>query len=256
MKKRKASKKKKAVVFLGVSLLALITIAFIGLRFFRPQLASLYYKLREYTLVKQDSEFQNYHDTDGKIVIWLDPGHGGSDPGAVSDFLGEETESRINYRLCLLLQEELQQYGYTVKLSYEESTVPSENGQYPYAERYHTITADPDADLYISIHCNSYTDSSVQGSRLYYYSEASPYNPYLASAIVNGIEQIHSEDRPRLYPLSDSTSFASYKKSDLPSVLLETLFVSNEKDAEKLLNPEWLAAEAKGIAAGIHNFIG
>ena len=258
MKKRKVKKKKKTAILIaiGAILLTFGFAAFIGLHFFRPQLVSLYHRIREYTLVRKDSEYSHYRDADGNIVIWLDPGHGGTDPGATSDFLGEETESSINYRLCLLLKDELTQYGYTVKLTRDENSLPSENGQYPYSERYDAITSDPEADLYISIHCNSYTDSSVGGSRLYYYAEASGYNPYLAAAIADGIEDSHSEDRPRLYPLSDTTGFASYKKSALPSILLETLFVSNEKDAEKLLDPEWLAAEAKGIAAGIHHFIG
>lgn len=49
-------------------------------------------------------------------------------------------------------------------------------------------------------------------------------------------------------------AFYVIKYTEAPSVLLETLFVSNQSDAEKLLDEEWLAAEAQGIAAGIKLF--
>ncbi len=243
------------LLILSAALLLLVLSLAVGLAFFRPQMASLYRRVTSALAPRPSSSFKTYRDSDGKTVIWLDPGHGGADPGSISAFLGEETESTVNLKLCLLLREELISYGYTVKLTREENSVPDENGKFPYAKRYEEITSDNEADLYISIHCNSFDDPSVSGSRLYYYKDATDYNYYLASAVKKEIEALHKEDGPRLFPITEETSFASFRSSSLPSFLLETLFVSNEEDAGKLLDEEWLREEAKGIAAGIHRFV-
>ncbi len=240
-------------VILAVTVIC-FAVVFAGLTVFRPQVAALYRKAVAFFTVSKNAEYAHYRDEDGQIVIRVDPGHGGSDPGAVSDFLGEFTESDINYRLSRLLKEELEKYGYTVILTWDENTVPSEKGDYPYQERSAAANADESTDLYISLHCNSFTDSSVNGSRIYFCSEGSGYNYFLAKSISDGIAGVH-EDYPTLYPMKYENAFYVIKYTEAPSVLLETLFVSNQSDAEKLLDEEWLAAEAQGIAAGIKAFL-
>jgi N-acetylmuramoyl-L-alanine amidase len=259
MTKRRRPIKRKTKTVLTILLcllLAGIVAAGVALICFRPQLKTVYYRLREAFLSQSAPAYRQYDDQDGKIVIWLDPGHGGTDPGAVSPFLGEETEASINYRLSRLVKERLEAYGYTVKLAWDENTPPAEDGTYPYQDRIARANADPEADFYVCLHGNSYTDPSVSGARLYYYPDPNPYTKSFASTVAKAIGQAHGEDAPRLFPQTEADAFYVLRHATMPAFLLETLFVSNESDAAKLLDPAWLATEADGIAAGLKAFIG
>lgn len=75
-------------VILAVTVIC-FAVVFAGLTVFRPQVAALYRKAVAFFTVSKNAEYAHYRDEDGQIVIRVDPGHGGSDPGAVSDFLGE-----------------------------------------------------------------------------------------------------------------------------------------------------------------------
>ena len=249
-------RRKKKILLLGL-LTATLLIALaltLALTVFRPQAVALYYEIRSFFLVRPDSAYRHYEDTDGKIVIWLDAGHGGTDPGAVSAFLNGETEASINYRLTRLVKRELEALGYTVRLGWDDDS-PTENGQYPLAYRLDRINADPEADFVIWIHCNSFTDPTVSGGRIYYLPETSRYTHYLCESVADRIEEAHAGERPRLYPLTNETAYKMLKGVSVPSFLIETLFVSHEGDAAKLLDPEWLETEARGIAAGIRAFV-
>lgn len=246
--------KKRLWLLCAAAVLLLSLSAVLCLTVFRPQTATLYRRISAFLSVKHDPEYAHYRDPDGKIVIRLDPGHGGSDPGALSPYLGELTESDINYRLSRLLRDELERFGYTVIFTWDENTPPSGQGDYPYQERSAASNADSSTDLYISLHCNSFTDPSVGGSRLYFCPDSSPYNYYLARSIADGVKEVH-DDFPALYPMPYESAFYVIKYTKAPSVLLETLFLSNPDDAEKLLSEEWLAKEAEGIARGIRAFL-
>jgi len=254
-KKPMKKKTKALLITLLCLLLAGGALAGVGLTFFRPQIRALYDKLQEVFLSSPDPAYQHYRDEDGKIVIWLDPGHGGTDPGAVSPFLGEETEASINYRLSRLVKERLEVYGYTVKLAWDEAMPPAEDGTYPYQDRISRANADPEADFYVCLHSNSYTDPSVSGARLYYYPAPDPYTDPLARAVAKAIGEAHGEDAPRLFRQTEENAFYVLRHATMPAFLLETLFVSNQADAEKLLDPVWLATEADGIAKGLKSFI-
>ena len=74
--------------------------------------------------------------------------------------------------------------------------------------------------------------------------------------MAKAIGQAHGEDAPRLFPQTEANAFYVLRHATMPAFLLETLFVSNEGVAAKLLDPAWLATEADGIAAGLKAFIG
>ena len=250
----KSSVKKTGMIILAAIAAAAAVCAALGLTVFRPQLKSVIRAASDAVSEIRYRKYLSCPDTDGKTVIRIDPGHGGSDPGATSGFLGDVTESDINYRLAHLVGDRLEQYGMTIIYTWDESTEPSENGDYPYQKRSEEANADPETDLYVSIHCNSFTDPSVSSSRIYYCPDVSPYSYGLAKSVSDGIGEVH-DFAPKLYPMKYENAFWVIKYTKAPSVLLETLFVSNRGDAERLLDESWLSAEADGIAAGIRNFI-
>lgn len=245
--------KRNRSVILAATAVVITAVAALGLTVFRPKLGQAVRAVSNAVSELKYRKYSHYRDSDGKLIIRLDPGHGGSDPGATSEFLGDVTESDINYRLAHLVGERLEQYGAVVIYTWDENTEPSENGDYPYQKRSEEANADPETDLYISIHCNSFTDPSVSGSRIYFCPEVSPYSHGLAKAISDGVGSVH-DFAPRLYSMKYEEAFWVIRKTNAPSVLIETLFVSNKEDAERLLDDDWLSKEAEGIAAGIWSF--
>ena len=252
--KKKQRKRRFLLVTLAV-LLVIAVLSALALTVFRPQAVALYRELRNFLFVRPDSAYRQYEDPNGRTVIWLDAGHGGSDPGAVSPFLEDETEATVNARLTQLVKAALERYGYTVRLTHEDGTPTEENGQYSIPFRYGQVNADPEADLFVWIHSNSYTDPTVSGGRIYYVPDRSPYNHYYAEAVADGIEEAHDGERPTLYPMKVTQTYEMLREIAVPAFLIETLFVSNASDAAKLLDPAWLQREAEGIALGIHHFV-
>ena len=247
-------KRSKPIIIIAAISVLIVISAVLGLTVFRPQLKRIVRSASDAVSEIKYRKYSHYRDSDGKTVIRIDPGHGGSDPGATSDFLGNATESDINCRLAHLVGDRLEKYGATVIYTWDENTEPSADGDYPYQKRSEEANADPETDLYISIHCNSFTDPSVSGSRIYFCPEVSPYSHGLAKAISDGIGSVH-DFAPRLYPMKYDNAFWVIKYTKAPSVLLETLFVSNPEDAARLLDDDWLSEEADGIARGIWNFV-
>ena len=101
----------------------------------------------------------NAADDEGNLVIVLDPGHGGSDPGAANSSYGLQ-EAYINYRIAVYCKEELEKYeGVKVYLTrYADCPSIYERGEF--AKNYQ-------ADLVVSIHINSSPSSSARGAEIW-----------------------------------------------------------------------------------------
>ena len=91
-------------------------------------------------------------------TIMIDPGHGGKDPGAVANGLREKD---INLRMARILGAMLKEQGFEVH--YTRTT----DKFIPLEERTAMANA-RDADLFISVHCNAYKDTSAKGFEVYY----------------------------------------------------------------------------------------
>lgn len=190
-----------------------------------------------------------------KVVI--DPGHGGSDPGAVG--VNGLYEKTVNYDISLRLADLLAERGYDVVMTRADDSSLS---LYERVER----TKAAGADLFVSVHSNSHPSSSVAGSMVLYYDAAYP-NPHypaseemkaltpesgrLARAVLNGIlEQVPNINRG----LVPSSAYV-VRMGNIPSILVETAFLSNRSDADMLANPNVRALYAVGIANGIAQYV-
>ena len=96
----KKSVRKNRMITAAVITAAAAVFAVLGLTVFRPQLKAAVRAASGAVSGLRYRKYLSYPDTDGKTVIRIDPGHGGSDPGATSGFLGDVTESDINRRLA------------------------------------------------------------------------------------------------------------------------------------------------------------
>ncbi|MFN8497648.1 MAG: N-acetylmuramoyl-L-alanine amidase [Anaerolineae bacterium] len=113
-----------------------------------------------------------------KAVIFIDPGHGGSDSGAVfhgAGFTLEEAE--VNLDIALRTADRLREHGYTVYLSRETADQPggsedvNGDGQSTNRDGLQSVVDQANAvhaDLFLSIHHNGSTNASAAGSEVYY----------------------------------------------------------------------------------------
>ena len=199
------------------------------------------------------------------ITIFLDPGHGGSDPGVVRTYGGVEYhESDINLEVALIAKKELEKRGYTVVMSRETDKWVNLDSRAPMAQK-------AGADMFVSVHVNSFHDTSVAGTRVYYTKRTGlSYNAYNFAEFFRkefeDIRSIESSTNPGnlAYPNMKKVRIGSdedlYGKggylavlaaTDIPSVLIELGFITNENDFLMLKSQWWQLYAARAIADAV-----
>lgn len=175
-------------------------------------------------------------------LIVIDAGHGGSDPGTQSlNFF----EKDINLEIALKLQQTLIMKGYSVLMTREDDcTVGLEDRAY--------FANENDADIFISIHQNSYIqDSSINGIEIYYNSRKSTEDGKLAQAIQDGlIEKTGAYNRG----VRVENQLVVTRETNMPAVLIETAFLSNPKELKDITSNEYQNKVVEGIISGIETF--
>ncbi|MDR2938839.1 MAG: N-acetylmuramoyl-L-alanine amidase [Clostridiales bacterium] len=176
------------------------------------------------------------------LIVILDPGHGGEDPGAVGNGLREkDLNTDIGYRLYDLINQNSQMKAYFTK---------TEDYKMPLSER--AYFANRNGDIFISIHNNSSTKSTPRGTEVYYYrhyndSEIGYSSRQLAQVMCNSIsEHLGSNNRGTF-----ENAYTVIQKTEVPACLLEIGFLSNWQDAALLGTPEYRQKAAEGAYEGI-----
>ncbi|KFC97802.1 N-acetylmuramoyl-L-alanine amidase AmiC [Leminorella grimontii] len=222
---------------------------------------------------------------DRPLVVMLDPGHGGEDPGAIGKRGTREKDVvlQIARRLRTLLQKEK---GIKVYMTRNEDVF------IPLKVRVAKARAQR-ADLFISIHADAFTNRSARGSSVFALSTkgaTSSAAKYLAQT-QNEADQIggvsKSGDRYLDHTIFDlvqtatisssltfgkeilgrmgrinklhknkveQAGFAVLKAPDIPSILIETAFISNLEEERKLRTASFQQQLAESILAGIKTY--
>ncbi|MEO1351153.1 MAG: N-acetylmuramoyl-L-alanine amidase [Cyanobacteria bacterium J06635_15] len=174
------------------------------------------------------------------VVVVIDPGHGGRDPGAIG--IGGLQEKEINLAIAIRVQQILEENGVQAPITRTGDQTLDLDPRVQIANR-------ANATLFVSIHSNAISLSrpEVNGLETYYYSTGAS----LARTIHNSIlQRIDIRDRgvrqARFYVL---------RYTDMPSVLVETGFVTGSEDAARLRDPAHRNAMADAIAQGILNYV-
>lgn len=179
----------------------------------------------------------------GKKIVVLDAGHGGNDPGAVGyNDSGKAVayESHINLGITLLVGDKLKANGVEVIYTRDSDTYIS------LAERAE-LANNSNCDLFVSVHCNSIDNAEVEGTQVYYHP-SSEIGTVLANNIYEnvvegtGLSPKKTQNGSHLYVI---------RKTSSPAVLVETAFISNEKDRNFLLSKSGQEKMAEAIAGGI-----
>lgn len=183
-------------------------------------------------------------------VIYLDPGHGGADPGAV---WGNIYESQINLEISLKLQAELEKNGAIVYLTrYGDYDLSANNAMLRKRSdlsRRANIINRSGADLYLSIHLNADTSSTWQGAQVFY-DQINDENQKLAEILQKQLR----EDLNTKREYKNIKGQYLYSRVNVPGALIEVGFISNPNERYLLRQQDYQQKVSQTITKGIINY--
>jgi N-acetylmuramoyl-L-alanine amidase len=220
--------------------------------------------------------------SDGRIVVVIDPGHGGVDPGAVR---GDHTEADLVLTFARELRDALRRTGRVEVVLTREADV-----FVPLPTRV-TIARAAGADLFLSIHADALAEGRAQGATIYTLSETASdaaaealaeqhdradllqgVDLHGADDVVAGVlmDLARLETAPRAagfaatlvesFAAADvrmhaqpwgEAGFTVLRAADIPSALLEIGFMSDSRDLANILNPAWRAAMQEALVGAV-----
>ena len=188
----------------------------------------------------------HYMPLDRKVIV-LDAGHGGWDPGMVS---GKVEEKHINLSIVQKLQAFLEQGGATVIITrVDDSDLAKSKSGDMNARR--LIANTSHADIFVSIHQNSYASSNVKGAQVFFFNE-SDNSQKLATFVQDRIKEFVDSGN-KLRPRANGNYYV-LKQTAMPAVLVECGFLTNPSERKKLTSEEYQEKMAWGIYLGIIDY--
>ncbi|SHI69450.1 N-acetylmuramoyl-L-alanine amidase family protein [Propionispora hippei] len=178
----------------------------------------------------------------GKVIV-VDPGHGGSNPGAVAN---NDRESDNNLAVGLKLRDKLVQAGAKVIMTRDtdRTVAPEGSSLGEELEARVAMAEQQKADIFVSIHSNSNPDSNIAGAMTFYHSNKSPD---LARAVQTALIKTTGAVDKGISP----ATFYVLRNTTMPGVLVEMGFVTNEQESVQLKNDAYRGKVAQGVFNGI-----
>ncbi len=196
------------------------------------------------------------HPMEGVVVV-IDPGHGGIDAGASGN---NATEKEINLFVANYLKDYISSGGGTVYMTRTKDTNTADpNRKSGESQKMSDLKARKnsiekyDADIFVSIHMNKFSDSKYKGLQVFYDGNI-PESKILADYIQNSAKDVLADGNERVAKGTGNNIYI-LKGNKIPSVLVECGFLSNVDEAENLKSPEYQRKVAWGIYMGIMNFV-
>lgn len=187
------------------------------------------------------------------MVVVLDAGHGGSDPGKIG--INEVLEKDVNLAIVLKIREMLEKEGIGCVLTRVDDERVDENGKElskaaDMKERVR-IMNEVHPKLVVSVHQNSYTSSEIKGAQVFYY-ESSTESEKIAEIIQ---EELCKVDSSNTRKIKGNSTYYLLKRTEVPAVIVECGFLSNPEEAEKLATEEYQKKMAEAIVKGIKSYL-
>ncbi len=179
--------------------------------------------------------------------IFIDAGHGGTNPGAVGN---DVIEANVNLSVARQLAADLRSMGYEVM---EYRTSNDENVISPVASdllKRAAMANQWGANYFISIHTNSSVNPAASGFETYVYRLGSPA-AQLAESIQKSVVSIMGVKDNGIR----QANFSVLRNTDMPAVLVELGYLSNPTEALNLNSSAWQSKMANAIAQGINSYI-
>ena len=182
-----------------------------------------------------------------EIVFVIDPGHGGEDPGKVG--VNEALEKEINLNIGMNLKELLEAEGIQVIMTRENDQVPK--GKMEDLKKRVDLINEVKPQMVICIHQNSYTDPSVAGPQVFYHG-GSDVSEEIAHYIQ---EELWLVDEAHKREIKGNENYYMLSETQVPTVIVECGFLSNQSDAEKLVTEDYQKQVAEAICTGVTKWL-
>lgn len=192
-----------------------------------------------------------------ETVIYVDPGRGYSDLGCTSDYLNGLHEQQINLDVALQTAQLLTDYGFTVLMTHDTNEIPAGQSEDYVLDQYARVDMANHSGcvVYLSIHCDYFpTNPQAGGTRLYYCTDVKNSAAF-AEALSEGFSAA-GFPAPQLSGKDKNNSFIVTSQVNVPSVLVELGFVTNEADAKALSDAAHRTNLAEALAAGVIGYLG
>ena len=198
--------------------------------------------------IKAKSKFRTGGGIKDKIIT-LDPGHGGSDPGAIG--ASGLKEKQITLEISMRVKELLEKEGanvYMTRTTDKDVYAPNASDRAELQARVN-VAEKHNSDLFLSLHINSSVNKSVGGFSSYYYPKTDN-DLKIAKTIQDKFAQNFGVDNLGVR----QANFYVVKRCSMPATLLEMCFISNPKE-EKLMKSKWFQKKtALLIVEGVKNY--
>lgn len=226
-------------------------IALIGLIFL---LAVAIYSLN----IGKDDRFAVTLGPTGQKTVIIDAGHGGEDPGAVSDYSGLR-EKDVNLEIAKKVKELLENDNYRVILTRSEDKLNYQtDSKSIYQKRKEDLTNrkrimdNSGADIVVSIHLNKFDQTQYWGAQTFY-PPNSPESQKLALCLQKSLREMVQPDNSR-EPQVNNKGIVILKDLKTPTVIVECGFLSNPDEEKKLASKEYQSVLAAAIKNGIDKY--
>ena len=194
--------------------------------------------------------------TTEKRNVIIDAGHGGEDPGKISNSGLKEKE--LNLNIALKVKELLEKDQYNVimtrqedKLVYSQGTTDIYYKRLQDLTRRKEIMDNSGADIVVSIHTNSFPQAQYYGAQTFYPAD-SPESKRLAECIQKSMRENVDKSNEREPQLKQPIVIIKDLKT--PTTIVECGFLSNTAEEQKLGTEEYQTTLAEAIKKGIDSY--
>ena len=172
--------------------------------------------------------------------VFIDPGHGGYDNGAVRNGV---LEDETNLQISKKIEAKLKAKGVQVKMSRYDDTYLSLTDRTRMSNNW-------GSDIFVSIHQNSATSSSANGIETYYYPTRQDSKELASEIQEDLIQSTNAVNRG-----VKTANYAVIRTSSMSSSLVECGFISNPTEAKNLSSSSYQDKVAEGIVNGIMEYL-
>lgn len=191
---------------------------------------------------------------DKRISVVIDAGHGGIDPGKVG--INDALEKDINLSIALKTAKYLEQQDIRVILTREtdEGLYNEKDSNKKVRDMKNRLAMIEEAkpSLAVSIHQNSYPESSISGMQVFFYKDSLEGTKAAHLMQKTMIENLHPKKEREA---KENGTYYLLKKTSVPIIIVECGFLSNASEAELLISEEYQEKMAWAIHMGILRYL-
>ena len=182
-----------------------------------------------------------------KVVVVIDAGHGGHDPGKVG--VNDALEKDINLQIAEKVKKYLEKNEIEVVMTREDDVM--EDTKLEDMKKRVALINKTKPVITVSIHQNSYSDPNVKGAQVFFFT-GSEVSKEAASLMQEELRKIDSEN---IRQIKGNNEFYMLKKTEVSTIIVECGFLSNPGEAEKLVSEEYQEQMAQAICSGIMTWL-